>query len=210
MRITFISDTHERHEALDLPGGDVLVHSGDFTNFGEFKAITGFSSWMAAQDYKHKIVIAGNHDISFETHRDAAQYVLSGRRRTLAGPEIIYLENDMITIDGVRFYGSPVTPAFGFGWAFNVPRDTDQIAMYWDKVPECDVLITHGPPLGILDKNYFDESVGCERLLPRVLKLKPQIHAFGHIHEGHGSSTQHGIRFINSAAGAAITTWIDN
>ena len=37
MKITFISDTHTKHKQLDLPGGDILIHSGDIMNSGYSK-----------------------------------------------------------------------------------------------------------------------------------------------------------------------------
>jgi hypothetical protein len=42
----------------------------------------------------------------------------------------------------------------------------------WDKIPaDTDVLITHGPPYGILDLTYDDEKVGCEELMKVILKI---------------------------------------
>jgi Icc-related predicted phosphoesterase len=57
----------------------------------------------------------------------------------------------------------------------------------WSAIPEdTDVLVTHGPPFGILDQNYNKEHVGCESLTEHVLRIKPQLHIFGHIHEDYG------------------------
>ena len=74
MRITLISDTHTKHDELsydplDLPGGDLLIHAGDIMNSGFKKQeIHEFFKWFEAQDYEHKIFIAGNNDIMFENH----------------------------------------------------------------------------------------------------------------------------------------------
>ena len=84
-------------------------------------------------------------------------------------------------IDGVKFWGSPWQPAF-YDWAFNVPRGR-QLAEMWALIPDdTDVLITHTPPYGILDQVENGELVGCEDLREALLRVKPKLHVFGHIH----------------------------
>ena len=101
-----------------------------------------------------------------------------------------YLYNRAVTIEGITFYGSPHTPRF-FDWAFMYdPPDSKKI---WEKIPhETNVLITHGPPYGVLDQcpnqQGVMESVGCPELLAAVQNRPAiQLHLFGHIHEGYGS-----------------------
>jgi hypothetical protein len=53
--------------------------------------------------------------------------------------------------------------------------------------PQVDVMMTHGPPLGLLDKTLRDKEVGCEHLLRAARRCKPRLHCFGHIHEGWGA-----------------------
>jgi Icc-related predicted phosphoesterase len=50
------------------------------------------------------------------------------------------------------------------------------------------VLVTHGPPMGTLDKTADGEKVGCEELQDRLAAMArpPRLHVFGHIHEGYG------------------------
>jgi predicted phosphodiesterase len=68
MKITFISDTHTKHEEIhkDLPGGDLIIHAGDFMNSGYDPIdVTRFVNWYSSlltMDYKHRVFIAGNHD----------------------------------------------------------------------------------------------------------------------------------------------------
>ena len=69
MKLTFISDTHYQHHKLSLESGDVLIHCGDFTRRGALDEVANFADFMGAQDFKYKIVIAGNHDFSFEDKR---------------------------------------------------------------------------------------------------------------------------------------------
>jgi hypothetical protein len=48
-------------------------------------------------------------------------------------------------------------------------------------------MMTHGPPMGVLDATYTGEHVGCEHLLRAARRCKPRLHCFGHIHEGWGA-----------------------
>lgn len=191
MQLTIISDTHSQHQELQLGSGDVLIHCGDFTNRGSLDKTESFARFISAQDFKSKIVIAGNHDFCFEDERyKAAEQCFSDR-------DIIYLNDAGVQIEGINFWGSPVQPEF-MNWAFNRERGAD-IRKHWDKIPtSTDVLITHGPPLGILDTTHDGKSVGCADLLESVQKLKPKIHAFGHIHESYGVVEVDDIRFVNA------------
>jgi hypothetical protein len=132
MKITFISDTHNKHNHLTsnaynniLGSGDVLVHAGDCTSMGKSHEITNFLNWFAMTDFKHKIFIAGNHDFGFEMHTDIAE--------EFKEKGIIYLFDSEVVIDGVKFYGSPWQPEF-YDWAFNLPRG-EKLAEKWTKIP---------------------------------------------------------------------------
>jgi Icc-related predicted phosphoesterase len=191
MNLTFISDTHSLHQNLVTGTGDVLIHCGDFTGRGSLDDTLYFAEFMAAQAFTHKIVIAGNHDCCFEDkRRKIAEHIL-------ADCGVIYLNDSGITINGVKFWGSPVQPEF-CDWAFNRERGAD-IRQHWDKIPnDTDVLITHGPAFGILDLCAHGERVGCEELLQTLQRVQPKIHAFGHIHEGYGILEQDGTIFIDA------------
>lgn len=111
---------------------------------------------------------------------------------------IHYLEDSSVCIEGINFYGSPVTPFF-YDWAFNCERG-EKIKQYWDKIPEnTDVLITHGPPFGILDKTTTGEIVGCEELAKAVNRIQPKVHIFGHIHEEYGMIAKGETTYINAS-----------
>lgn len=191
MKITFISDTHNQHEKLSLPEGDVLVHCGDFTNRGALEDVEIFAKFISKQSFKTKIVIAGNHDFSLEDHRKEEA------EKILMDLGIIYLNDSGVEINGVKFWGSPIQPEF-FDWAFNRKRG-DEIRKHWDIIPtDTDILITHGPPSNIMDQCDHGERVGCADLLEIVKKIKPRVHAFGHIHEGYGLKEIEGTQFINA------------
>lgn len=188
MKIVGISDIHNRQKQVGLPEGDVLVCAGDLTGAGNIWEVADFAQWLAEQKFKHKLVIAGNHDWAFEDRPDEA-------RELMKEAGAIYLENSEVIIDGVKFWGSPWTPRF-FDWAFNA--DPDKLKECWDAIPaDTDVLITHGPPYGILDINREGQHCGCSLLLDAVTRVNPQLHLFGHIHEGSGYMHGGQTHFMN-------------
>ena len=196
-KITFISDTHNKHKHLTSKGmgnilgsGDYLIHAGDCTSLGSKNEITQFLEWFSNTDFKHKIFIAGNHDFGFEQQTDIAQeYKDMG---------VIYLFDNEVTIDGIKFYGSPWQPEF-HNWAFNLSRG-EELAEKWEQIPnDVDVLITHGPAYGILDYAPIGGHVGCEELYRKIVEVKPKIHVCGHIHDGYGQKTMGGIEFLNAS-----------
>jgi Icc-related predicted phosphoesterase len=178
-RLVLISDTHGLGRPF-IPDGDILIHAGDLTMMGRTYQIEDVGNWLRSLPHKHKIVIAGNHDWLFERSRFDAVNAL--------GRGIIYLENSSVTVEGLKFYGSPVTPWFN-DWAFNI-RGSTAIRPFWDAIPsDTDVLITHGPPIGVLDQVSSlgnTEHLGCGELLMAILRIRPKIHVFGHIHGGYG------------------------
>lgn len=190
MKIVFLSDTHNRLGNIRVPDGDMLIHCGDFCGSGTLEEVARFNEQMNELSHQYKIVVAGNHDWPFETNNDLARSLLTG---------MIYLQDELVEIEGLRIYGSPWQPQFR-DWAFNLPRRSDQLKSKWDRIPEnIDILITHGPPHGILDCAPFFRRVGCELLRERVMKLKPRIHCFGHIHLSYGMEKHEGTIFINAA-----------
>jgi len=191
VRIVAISDTHGLHNQLNLPKGDMLLHSGDVSKRGSEQEIIAFLNWFSQQDFAYKIFIAGNHDFYFEETPAAGIAALI--------PEnVIYLNDSGVTVEGIYIWGSPVQPRF-FDWAFNRDRGAD-IDRHWQLIPEnTDILLTHGPPKGILDKTFQGLDVGCEMLLQRINQIQPKYSIFGHIHEAHGQVTKNNIHFINAS-----------
>lgn len=196
MRIVCLSDTHNCHDWIAVPDGDVLIHAGDATNRGTVEEIVYFNEWFAALPHKHKIFVAGNHDWLFETDNRGA--------RRLLDDSIVYLQDSRVEIENLKFYGSPWQPRF-FDWAFNLNRGAE-MREKWRLIPEdVDVLITHGPPHGILDavpRLSEIENTGCEELRARVEQIaargKLKLHVFGHIHCGYGTRENFGVKFINA------------
>lgn len=209
MIIYHISDSHSQHKFinLDLEGVDVLIHSGDESNYKSpalnEEEFYSFVHWYKEVPIEHKIFIAGNHSGYVATHEREA-------RKILKDNGIIYLNKEEVTIDGVKFYGDPTTPSFG-DWYFMAGRS--KIHKHWDQIPkDVEVLITHGPPKGIMDltKNR-DGSLsvcGCSNLRSRIEKEEfPKLKAmcYGHIHQVEGYNPPgvfhyKGIQFSNAAS----------
>jgi len=184
MKLIILSDTHGMHDHVNVPDGDVIIHCGDVSWHPTEIDVIGFNSWYKRLPHKRKIVIAGNHDRFM--------------RRDLIDPSIDYLQDSSVTIEGVHFYGSPWTPVF-YDWYWMKERG-EAIAERWRRIPvDTDVLITHGPPHGILDRNREGEHCGCQDLLARLDSLKPSLHCFGHIHEAAGVTAHQGCIMINAS-----------
>lgn len=200
-RLTFISDTHTKHEKLNgfLPGGDILLCAGDISSRGYKTELENFFKWFDGIDnYDHKIFIAGNHDFGFQDEPETIKGLLTGYKT------IDYLQDEYLGIqDGdepeLKIWGSPWQPEF-HNWAFNLPRG-EKIKEKWDLIPnDIDILITHGPAFGKLDYVPYDGlNVGCEELLKRIEEVKPKIHLSGHIHSGWGYVFNGETHFFNAA-----------
>lgn len=191
LRVVAFSDTHGLHRAQRVPDGDVLVHAGDLTKYGEVDEIDDFDDFLATLPHPHKLVIAGNHDWCFQ--RQPADSRARLRHAT-------YLEDEALVVEGWRFYGSPWQPEFA-DWAFNLPRG-EPLRERWARIPATtDVLVTHGPALGHGDRVAFGGgNVGCEDLLRAVERVAPRFHVFGHIHEGAGVTRAGATTFVNAAS----------
>jgi Icc-related predicted phosphoesterase len=194
MKLVCISDTHSLHDRIPaIPDGDVLIHAGDCLGQGTVDNVEAFNHWLGGLPHRHKIVIAGNHDWAFQETPALARAALTNA---------IYLEDSAVEIEGVRFWGSPWTPTF-LDWAFMLDRG-EPLAEKWRRIPEnTDVLITHGPPMGIGDEVRFGgtaQNVGCADLLRRLSALSLKAHVFGHIHEGYGVYELGGVRLVNASS----------
>src|SRR5579871_6070261 len=79
LKIDCISDTHTKHRKLKLPGGDILIHSGDCSYQGLLSEVTEFLDWFADQDYSHLIFVPGNHDFLFEKNPELCKKMCEDR-----------------------------------------------------------------------------------------------------------------------------------
>jgi Icc-related predicted phosphoesterase len=189
MKIIAISDTHGQHQKVKIPEGDLLIHAGDITEYGTESEVKDFLRWFSKQPCAYKVFIAGNHDLFF----DQTNFKKNKMIADLKVQNVFYLQNSGIVLNGLKIWGSPVTPYF-LGMAFNKQRG-EEIRKTWSKIPNnTDILITHSPPYGILDND-----LGCEELLAKVIQRKPKLHVFGHIHNAYGIFQENEMKFVNAS-----------
>jgi Icc-related predicted phosphoesterase len=204
MKIWHISDTHGNHEKLVVPDDiDIVIHSGDASNdirpVNNLPEVESFLQWYADLKIPNKVFVAGNHETSiganlFNTHL----FEENG---------IHYLRETEVVINGLKIWGCPMVPSYG-KWAFMAGRAS--LNKYWQQIPDdTDIVVTHGPPLGILDMTYSVsneiELAGCSALQKKLFKLDPKLSCFGHIHNcdnlyNSGLRTVNGLRTIFSNA----------
>lgn len=190
MEFVIISDTHGLHRQLSLPSGDIIIHAGDFCNFGNEEHLKDFLNWYVEIDFKYKILIGGNHDYFAAEEPD--------RFDALVSDDIVYLNDSGIKINGLKLWGSPVVPDL-VGMAFGKTRG-EQMNESWNLIPNnIDVLITHTPPYGILDKSSSGKSLGCKNLLKKLYLLEPKVHIFGHIHASYGKTKINNTLYVNAS-----------
>ncbi|XP_063053332.1 metallophosphoesterase MPPED2-like [Engraulis encrasicolus] len=210
-RFVCVSDTHSRTDGIQMPDGDVLLHTGDFSNLGLPSEVKKFSEWLDSLPYETKVVIAGNHELTFDKdlmdRMVKQEYLRFPKLRDVDYENIqsllkncIYLQDSETTVKGFRIYGSPWTPEF-YDWGFNLSRG-QALLDKWNEIPEgIDILMTHGPPLGFGDlMPRQKQRAGCVELLNTVQRrVRPKLHAFGHIHEGYSVMTDGHTTFVNSS-----------
>lgn len=223
MKIACISDIHGMYNKVVWPRADLLIMAGDICpNHSRMKSsdATMQGVWLESAFvpmcqklidlgmYSNIVVVPGNHDRVFQAHTQLCREALG------EVPNLTLLIDEGTIIDGKFIWGSPWTPWFhGKHWAFNFPdhkvnpaRARAHARNCWELIPsKTDILVTHGPPFSVLDTTERDGfDAGCPTLAEEVFKrVKPQLHVFGHIHEGYGQLERDGIRFVNAACSRA-------
>jgi len=220
MKIVPMSDSHNKHNKVIVPKCDIFIHSGDWSGMGRESETRNFAKWLNKLEAEYIVVVPGNHEVEFEKNLPhSLNWILD------ECPRAHILIDRTIDIEGIKIHGSPVTPYF-FDWAWNrsirddgmiyqppryggggsVFKQVPHIKPHWDMIPEgTNILVTHGPPKGILDELVFPdgtpkgEHVGCPHLLDRIKEIKPDIHIFGHIHCAAGETHIDGTSFYNAA-----------
>jgi Icc-related predicted phosphoesterase len=202
MKIWHISDTHMNQGQLEVPQDvDIVIHSGDASNWKDpYKnesEMRAFIDWFASLPIPNKIFVAGNHDTSIEKGLIKADFIESRK--------INYLYCEERVIAGLRFWGAPYTPRYG-DWSFMKDRGT--INRLWETIPAgVDVIVTHGPPYGVLDatidRSHQYNLCGDSALMKAVTRVAPRLVCFGHIHSykeirNAGTRTIHGMETIFS------------
>jgi Icc-related predicted phosphoesterase len=189
LRLVLLSDTHQLHSEVDVPDGDIFIHAGDFTMFSQsMEAVVDFNDWLGELPHRHKIVVPGNHEFFLEAD-PSERFMLDNA---------IVLINEGTEIEGLRIWGSPVTPQYGGAFYLSSPKDRKRL---YAQIPrDIDVLISHGPPFGILDTAPISGlHEGCRELLRAVTRVRPKLHVFGHIHTAQGVFRTEHTTFVNAS-----------
>lgn len=191
MKITVISDTHNQHEGLGRLSGDVLIHCGDMLdlfdrNEGDLRRV---DEWFGKQDFDLILCIGGNHDLLLE------EMVLGGVKPF---ENAIYLQDQQHVHNGVVFYGAPWIPQL-FGHAFY--QSDSELRGKWSLIPDkTDVLLTHTPPIHVLDGSRRGIALGCPYLAASVDLVAPKLHCFGHVHHSAGLAKSEDTIFVNASS----------
>jgi len=189
LSLVLFSDTHQLHREMEVPDGDILVHAGDFTMFSRnVSAIADFNTWLGELPHRYKIIVPGNHEYFLEADPS---------KRSMLTNALVLL-NEGTEIEGLRIWGSPVTPLYGGAFGLSSAEDRRQL---YAQIPEnTDILVTHGPPFGILDSApHSGLHSGCRELLDAVMRVQPKLHVFGHVHGAHGILQTNQTTFVNAA-----------
>jgi Icc-related predicted phosphoesterase len=188
LEIICLSDTHELHRDVRVPDGDMLIYAGDITFFSKNPSVlTDFNDWLGELPHRYKVAIPGNHDRLLEQPK---------HQRTITNAHLLI--NAGIELGRLKIWGSPVTPYADT--AFGIPTAEARVK-HWELMPTgLDILITHGPPLEVLDcapgQNFHG---GCPQLRDAVVKKHPRLHVFGHVHGGYGTLPTLNTMFANAA-----------
>lgn len=188
VRLLLLSDTHCQHRSLHVPDGDILIHAGDFTLFNQSRdSVRDFNDWLAKLPHRHKVVIPGNHEYKFADPK---------WRRLISAATLLL--NEGAEVNGIRIWGSPLTPSNFESFGATSASDCGRI---FRRIPAgIDLVITHGPPLGILDAaGRNNRNQGCAHLLEAIRRARPALHVFGHIHQSYGTAFVNGTVFVNAA-----------
>lgn len=219
IRIVSISDTHNKHRKLTMPPGDILIHSGDFTNRGYLSAIREFDSWLGELPYQDKIVVAGNHDTAMDPNMWANNPNINDLKEAnhVDAREIIknakVLVNETVEVRGIKIFGSPYTldPFKLDWWAYKADNETQMEALVEMPSNCVDIVVTHSPPFGVGDLTSNGTPAGSKAVLNKVVACNPALHVFGHIHEaagayahvkgtGHSGQDQIKTTFVNGSS----------
>lgn len=190
-RVTVISDTHCRHDEMNPPAGDLLIHCGDMFNLSSRapRLISEMDEWFGRQKFERILCTGGNHDRILETDLT---------RRSQPFRNAHFLKDEVVEFRGLKIFGAPWVPDLKTHAFF---QSRSSLASAWARVPaDVDILVTHTPPKGILDTSSRGRSLGCPSLADELKRISPRVHCFGHVHAAAGSREVGKTLFINAAS----------
>jgi len=215
MKLVIISDTHNFHDELDLPVGDVLIHCGDYSYSGQDNEVISFLTWMQEQTKKYRLVIGGHGNHELGPYEDREHF---NELKTVFAPDVIWPHMRVFTdpVTSLNFFFSPYVTTINGRWAFEASSSEYQEIV--KRIPDyVDILISHGPPFNILDtfvrhsidwdsqqNDYAHTSrefkIGSKVLAERIKEIEPKLVCFGHCHENGGQTVKiGGTIYVNGA-----------
>lgn len=190
MRVVCISDTHELHRELSVPTGDLLIHAGDFGFFAHgTQSIEYFNDWLESLSHPHKVVTAGNHEFALAADPNLRTLITNAK----------LLLNESVVVGPAKIWASPIT--MHADAAFGCSDRVERARIYSRIPPDTDIVVSHGPPYGILDSGPGDpEPSGDPELREAIIRVKPILHVFGHAHAGYGLRQTNHTTFVNASS----------
>jgi Icc-related predicted phosphoesterase len=189
MKIIALADLQGQGPKIDpmlIPDGDLLLIAGDLTSWGTVKELKACNTWLGLLHYKYKVIVGGNHDMGLEDGIGKQIFT-----------NAIYLENELINIEGINIWGSPVNEMNEIPWFRAFSNNQQELC---EMIPKgLDILLTHGGPYMVLDRVITGEHVGSKPILEAIMKTKPRYHIFGHIHESYGRHEDKNTIYLNVA-----------
>jgi Icc-related predicted phosphoesterase len=187
MYVLAISDLHGF--LPEIPECDLLLLGGDYCKTRnieqERRFMKGeFTDWLKGIKARYIVGIAGNHDFILQHDQELAKSL-----------PWIYLQDEVLNLEGVGIYGTPWTPMF-WDWAFM--KREPELKQVFNGIPyNLDILLSHGPGYRHLDRTNEGVHAGSFELWNKVKAVKPDSHVFGHIHEARGVMEEAPTRFYN-------------
>lgn len=189
MRVVCISDTHELHNELTVPPGDLLIHAGDFGFFAyATQAVEDFDGWLGRLPHRWKVLTGGNHEFWLANDPKLRKLITNA---TL-------LLNESVTVGPAKIWASPITLHPDAAFRCSDPAERTRI---YSQIPsDTDIVVTHGPPYDILDRGPGDaQPSGDRELREAIIRVKPLLHVYGHAHAGYGVRQTKHTTFINAS-----------
>ncbi len=190
IEIDAISDLHGYEPPL--PGGDLLIIAGDLVGRDTEKEYKKFDEWLGGLKYDKIIVVGGNHDVRLSRNRQSMDTPFKNAE---------YLCDSGTEYKGVKIWGTPWSLWFeeiNPKCAAFTGSEKDLAERYRDIPENTDILISHSPMYGILDRVDSVRNCGSYSLQEAVDRILPDVLIHGHIHEHGGESVKYiGVHVFN-------------
>lgn len=208
MKILATSDTHFKVDINKTDGKGrwfpndpniVFIHAGDLMTSGYESEWYNTIKWLGNLPYKNKYIIFGNHDFHPTLYPGPA---LQEMRRI--GVTVVGLPGNpnytSVTLpNGMKMLGLP--------YVLNLPRwanniEEDDLVLHLEEMKKrgpYDIVVSHSPAFGILDKIAPKVHLGIKSYRKFLTSMQPKIWIAGHFHNNYGKREIEGCKFYNVA-----------